>query len=179
MIKQDVLRQRAWTETELLEAGFHYYRRHKKLVMARELPHSESPLIIKTGWDTLVIEAGYIICFKPGDMAQKSLYDYPHWPVRLDHFKDTYKQWDEFDRRLTPAEKHLLSLGCTPYYNAVGVWAKKLEDDMLIQSVESQKPVIVPVGAWLCLGAAGSTLGAPWSMNDEEFYSRNDSTPVK
>ena len=38
MLDQGVLRERNWTEAELVAAGFQYYPCRKRAVMARELP---------------------------------------------------------------------------------------------------------------------------------------------
>jgi hypothetical protein len=54
-----------------------------------------------------------------------------------------------------------MSLGCKPYYNAAGVWAKKLDQPQMIQSPEHESPFEVPAGAWLILGSTGSTKGVP------------------
>jgi hypothetical protein len=65
-----VLRERNWTEAELVAAGFQYYPCRKRAVMARELPASEAPLAIRTDWDILIAGAGYRICFRAGDAVQ-------------------------------------------------------------------------------------------------------------
>ena len=137
--------------------------------MGRELPASEAPLLIRTAWDTLLAQAGYMICFDAGDTVRESLYSYAHWPVRPDHFHNLYKAWDAPDCEPTPAQSHLLSLGCKPYSRSVLVWAKKLEQATTVQSIESRQPVVVPAGAWLCMGANGSASGAPYSMATKHF----------
>ncbi len=174
MADKEVLREYPWTDEELRSEGFRYYRWRKKLVLARELPEAEAPLTIKTQWDTLVATAGYVICFRSADTVRHGLYDYTHWPVRADHFRDLYRPWDEQDWSPTPSEQHLLSLGCKPCFRHVGVWAKKLTQSMTVQSVESPEAVEVPADAWLCIGAEGSAWGTPYSMPDEEFVSRYD-----
>jgi len=172
MVEREVLRQRNWTEAELAKAGFRYYACRKRMVMGRELPASEAPLVIRTAWDTLVAQAGYMICFDPGDTVRESLYSYAYWPVRPDHFHDLYKAWDASDWEPTPAQSHLLALGCKPYSRSVGVWAKKLDQATTVQSFESREPVVVPAGAWLCMGGNGSAWGAPYSMSDKAFRAR-------
>jgi hypothetical protein len=147
--------------------------------MARELAEEEAPLTIETKWDTLVATAGYMICFKSENTVKNKLYAYTHWPVRGDHFIDLYKPWDEEDWIPTPSEQFLLSLGCQPFFHRVGVWAKKLTQPTIVQSVESPEPAEVPVNAWLCIAAAGSAWGTPYSMPDEAFVFRYDRiTPV-
>ncbi len=162
-----VLRQRDWSEQELLENGFRYYARRKSVVLARELPPEEAPLKIAYEDDILIATAGYMICFSAGWLKRKSLYDYFHWPVAPDHFADLYLEWDEPDWKFNWGQKHLMLLGCKPYYNAVGVWGKKLTQPQWIQSVENEKPFEVPAGAWLFLGAKGSAKGAPyWGLGN-------------
>jgi hypothetical protein len=129
-------------------------------------------LIIKTDWDTLVAGAGYMICFEAGSTLREKLYDYPHWPVEPGHFAALYLAWDQPDWFPTPTENHLMSLGCVPYYKAVGVWAKKLEQPLLVQSLESLEPVLVPADTWLCIGAAGAAWGQPYSTTDAAFLER-------
>jgi hypothetical protein len=164
MEPDQVLRQREWTEQELHENGFRYYARRKSVVLARELPPEEAPLKIVYENDILIATEGYMICFSAGWQKRKSLYDYFHWPVAPDHFADLYLAWDEPTWKPKRGEKHLMSLGCKPYYNAVGVWAKKLTHPQWIQSVENDRPFEVPTGAWLLLGSKGSAKGAPyWS----------------
>ena len=167
-----LLRERNWTEAELVEAGFRYHLPHKKVVMSRELPPEEAPLVIKTDWDTLIAVAGYMICFESGATIRQKLYDYPHWPVEPGHFAALYRAWEGADWFPTPTEDHLLSLGCAPYYKAVGVWAKKLDQPLLVQSLESLEPVLVPGGTWLCIAAAGAAWGHPYSTTDAAFLAR-------
>lgn len=167
-----ILRQKDWSEQELLEQGFRYYRRRKRVVLARELPPEEAPLRIAYGNDILVATAGYMICFSAGWFKRKSLYDYFHWPVAPDHFADLYLEWDEPNWRPKWGERHLMSLGCKSYYNAEGVWAKKLTEPRWIQGLEHEKPFEVPAGAWLLIGAKGSALGAPYWGLDKRFKSR-------
>jgi hypothetical protein len=80
MLDKGVLRERNWTEAELVAAGFQYYPCRKRAVMARELPASEAPLTIRTDWDILIAGAGYRICFSAGDTVRQSLYEYPPGP---------------------------------------------------------------------------------------------------
>ena len=177
MAQQKVLRQRDWTVEELAEEGFRYYPRRRQVVMARALPAAEAPLTIETEWDTLTAEAGYMICFRAGEAVRDSLYDYEHWPVQPDHFADLYEPWDEPGWEPTPAQQHLMSLGCQPWCNTAGVWAKKLTEATLVQSVESAEPARVPAGAWLCIASEGSAWGAPYSMDDASFEARFEPEP--
>lgn len=161
MESAQVLRQRDWSEQELLDNGFRYYERKKYVVLARELPPEEAPLKMQYENDTLIATAGYMICFSADLRKRKNLYDYDHWPVAPDHFADMYREWDDPNWRPKWGEKHLMSLGCKPYYNAAGVWAKKLTHSQWIQNPEQTEPFEVPAGAWLILGATGSTKGVP------------------
>ncbi len=170
----DTLRQReGWTEKALSDSGFKYYDRQKMVEFARLLPPEEAPLTIKTDWDTLIAEEGFFICFRAGDEVNDSLYDYEHWPLHPDHFKDLYEPWEE-DKKWEPkdGEKHLLLLGCKPYFRNTGVWAKKLDKEFKLQSPESKGSIYAPVGAWLLIAAKGSAWGAPYSTTDENFRSR-------
>ncbi|HIG39578.1 MAG: hypothetical protein ABGY96_21555 [bacterium] len=178
MPEKDVLRRYPWTEQELRDEGFRYYKRRKEVVLAGELPEEEAPLTIKTEWETLGATASYVICFRSEDIVKDKLYDYLHWPVRADHFADLYRPWDEKGWNPTPSEEHLISLGCQPCFHRVGVWAKKLTRPAIVQSVESPEPIAVPANAWLCVGAEGSAWGSPYSTTEEGFVSRYDtSTP--
>jgi len=173
MKPDQVLRQRDWSEQELLESGFRYYVRKKSVVLARELPPEEAPLKIVYENNTLIATAGYMICFSVGWLKRKSLYDYHHWPVAPDHFSDSYLAWDDPTWKPKRGEKHLMSMGCKPYYNsAVGVWAKKLAQPQWIQSAEDDKPFEVPAGAWLLLGSKGSAKGAPYWGAAKDFQKR-------
>jgi hypothetical protein len=165
-----VIKQRKWTEAELVAHGFRYYPRKKQIVMARKLLAPEAPKTIETAWDTLVAEAGFMICYEPGDMVWPGLEDYAHWPVAPDIFEKTYHAWDETNWVPTPPEAHLMSLGCKPYYKFTGVWAKKLAQDTFVQSLESIEPVSVPAGVWLGIGVEGE----PYPIAERTFASRYD-----
>jgi len=173
MSEPEVLRQRDWTEDELRAAGFAYLQpRSDWLVLARELPAAEAPLTIVTGWDTLVAEAGFMICFDAGDAPRAARYGHSLWPVHPNHFRDIYVPYDDPGWQPSAAQRHLLSLGCRPYRRRVGVWATKLTADRLVQSPESPQPVVVPRGSWLCLGAGGATRGVPYSMDETALRQR-------
>lgn len=167
-----IWQHRDWTAAELSDNGFRYYECRKRVVMARDLSAEDAPLIIETGWDTLVAEAGFMICFTPGDTVREGLYSYEHWPVQPDYFDDLYEEWDESPQELSPSERHLLSLGCRRYFRKGGVWAKRLCREVCVQSPESPEPVVVPPGAWLCITAQGAAWGAPYSMDEESFSAR-------
>jgi hypothetical protein len=166
--KPAIYQQRHWTDQQLIAQGFQYYRPVKRLTMVRVLPPEEAPKTIKTSWDTIVAKAGYIIAYVPGDTLKKSLDDYDPRPIEPKIFAKTYKDWDEPNWKPTPTEKHLQQLGCKPYYKVAGVWAKKLKYDTYIQSKESSKPMLAPLGAWLCVG----TEGEPWSVTEDWFKTR-------
>lgn len=168
MSKKDVLRQRDWTQEELRAAGFKFYKRRKQVVMARELPASEAPKTIKAPWATLLAEAGAMIVYNPAYRAHKNLDDYEHWPVQPDLFAETYAPWDEPFRTSSPAEMHLLRMGCQPYFKTAGAWARQVKKPTLIQSLESPEPIRLPPEAWLCIG----THGEPWAQEDQQFRIR-------
>lgn len=161
----NVLRQRKWTEAELIAADFKLYFPTKRLVMARILPDAKS---IAITLETLAARKGDIICYTPGNVVHENLDDYDHWPVRRDLFRQTYRQWDEPGWKPNPAENHLMENGCRPFYKAAGVWAKRLHRPLTVQSLESPEPVSVPPGRWLCIG----TEGEPYNMNDDNFRTR-------
>jgi hypothetical protein len=173
--KPQVFRQRKWSEAELVAAGFQRYESRKRVTMVRRLPKEESPKVIKTAWDTITATAGYFIAYQAGDKLHPSLDDYEPRPIEPHIFAETYAPWSEPGWKPTPAELHLMKLGCKPYYKTVGVWAKKLTEATSVQSLESAKPSIAPVGAWLCIGAAGE----PWSVSDEWFHWRYASPAPK
>ena len=172
MNTNQILRQRSWSEQELIHAGFSYYQRRRLVVLARELPPQEAPLKIPFQNEILVATAGYMICFEAGERKRRSLYDYFHWPVAPDHFADICVEWTDPAWKPKRGQKHLMSLGCRPFVNVVGVWAKRLVHPETIQGVEHGGPVEAPSGAWLLLGAKGSALGAPYWVTDEGFRAR-------
>lgn len=165
----EVIRQRSWTKKQLRAAGFQYFERRKELIMVRELPAAEAPKQIVSSCDEpLVVEAGYMICYSPGKTRQSDLDAYEQWPVEPEIFDDTYSPWDETAWKPTPAVKHLMKLGCQPYYKSSGVWAKKVDEPCTIQSLESEKPFQVEIGWIVVIGVNGE----PYSMTEDSFTSR-------
>ncbi len=163
----EILKQRDWTETELDEAGFQYYDRIKHIVMARVLPEVEAPLTaVLSEFETVEVEAGYVICYEPGQFLRARLNDYPHWPVHPDIFERSYTAWDEPSWHATATEKYLLRSGCKPYYKSEGTWAKEAREPTWVQSLESKQPVLVPAGNWLLV----SPWGEPWYVDAATFY---------
>jgi hypothetical protein len=165
----DVIQQRDWTETELKRAGFQFYQRKRQVVMARILPESEAPLRIEVGGqETVMVQAGYIICYNAGQTVQTQLNEYEHWPCQPDIFQHTYLPWNDVDWQPNAAERDLLAHGCKPYYKSQGVWAKRLTTPTYVQSIESAAPVLVSPGHWLVIGDQG----APYHMTDAAFCAR-------
>jgi hypothetical protein len=163
------IQQREMTDEQRLAEGYTYYERKKQLVMVRELRPEEAPMIIEFPFETVTVEAGYIICYDPGDgQKKKRINEYDHWPVRPDLFEQTYRRWDVPRWKPNPAAEHLMRNGCRPYYKFAGVWAKQLLEPTYIQSVESDEPVLAPAGMWIALGSKNE----PWYMEDETFRSR-------
>ncbi len=168
-LSDEVIRQKSWTERELRAMGYDYYERKKEVTLARVLPSEEAPLAIKTSkGDTLTAQAGYYICYTPGDTVQDSLADYRHWPVEPEIFKKTYKLWDEPNWQPTETEAHLLAAGCAAYYKAAGIWAKKLTETKYLQSLEHEEAVLVPSGEYIAIGADGE----PYSMGEKTLLGR-------
>ena len=163
-----VIKQRSWSDEELVAAGFNRYARKKQLVMARTLPEAEAPMTFVWPHETLVVEAGYVICYYPGPVERPTLNDYAHWPVRADIFERTFRAWDEAQWTPTSTERHLMRCGCAPYFKVEGIWARLLVEDTLVQSIESSQPVLVPAGMWLAIGA----LGEPWYIDDPTLRAR-------
>lgn len=155
-------------QARLRRYGFNYHDTQRRIVLARVLPPEEAPMHIETSYDNLIAEAGYYILYRPGDQLRDEREAYQHWPVRPDLFHATYKLLDEPGWQPSPQEAHLMSLGCTPYLRTAGVWAKQLSKGATVTSLESVEPVIVPAGAWLCVGYKGE----PYSMRDEDFRVR-------
>jgi len=164
----DVLHQRDWDDTDLRAHGFKQFDRKKEIIMVRSLPANEAPKIIHTSWgETLIAQAGYFICYAPDGEPQAHLDQYNHWPVHPDIFRKTYQKWaDKFEP--TPAQQHLLKNGCQPYYKAVKVWAKELDEGVYIQGLEHERPVLVPKKRVLAIGAEGE----PYHMGDQTFHDR-------
>ncbi len=171
-----ILKQRKWTDAELFDEGFRQYERKKTVVLARELPAKEAPKRIRTAWDTLVAHAGYMICYDVSDgVRHKDLDSYNHWPVEPSIFLRTYRKW-EYTAPWQPnaAEKHLIELGCKPFYKVAGVWAKKLTKPEWIESKESIEPILIPPGGWIAIGVDGE----PFSMTEADFRKRYDQPAV-
>jgi hypothetical protein len=167
-----VVRKHDWTDQELKDKGFEHVPRKKELIMARVLPAAEAPLQIRTQWgEILIAQAGYMICYIVGDETKPKLSDYEHWPVEAEIFAKTYKPWDEAFQP-SPAQSHLIGNGCKPYYKAAGVWAKTLEEDIYIQGVEHEKPVLVTKERVLAIGAEGE----PYHMGSKTFHDRYDAS---
>jgi hypothetical protein len=164
----DVISQRAWTDDELRASGFAYYERKKQVVMARPVTAEESPLTLDLGSEIVVVDTDYMLCYAPGDEVKSSPEEYGPWGVRKDIFNETYRQWDEPDWQPTPAEQDLLHHGCQPYYKAAGAWAKQLDTETYVLSIESSQPNVVAPGYWLAIGAQGD----PWPIDDEGFRFR-------
>ena len=160
--------QRKWTDEQLIAQGFRYYKPRKRITMARVLPSTEAPKVIKTSWDTIVAKAGYYIAYSPGDVLKQNLDDYDPRPIEPHIFKETYRPWKEPDWKPSRVERYLMKMGCKPYYKTAGVWAKRLKHETWVQSIESSKPALAPVGAWLCVGTAGE----PWTVEDRWFRER-------
>jgi hypothetical protein len=164
-----IIRQQAWTQDQLQGLGFIQYERFKQLVMARRLPPSEAPKTIKTSWgDTLTAQAGYVICYTPGEVVRASLDEYEHWPVEPFIFRQTYRAWKDLEWHPTPAEAALYNLGCKPCYKQANIWAKLLTEDLFIQSLEHRQPVRVEKGLVLAIG----TQGEPYAMSLQSFRER-------
>ncbi len=166
MIQGDVLRQRNWTDDELRAAQFKHYDPRKRLIMAKVLRTSRT---ISITMESLLATAGDIVCYDPGGtQARPSIDDYDHWPVRKDLFRQNYKAWDEKNWRPNAAEAQLIENGCRPYYKAAGIWARRLRRGVVVQSLESPEPILIPPGRWLCIGSQGE----PYHMGDEKFRAR-------
>ena len=164
-----VIRQQAWTDAQLQSMGFMQYERYKQLVMARRLPASEAPKQIHTSWgDILTAQAGYVICYTPGDVVHATLDAYEHWPVEPQIFRQTYRAWKDTNWHPTPTEADLFNLGCRPCYKRANVWARYLNEDTFIQSLEHPHPVKVEKGHVLTIGAKGE----PYAMSLQTFQER-------
>ena len=161
----DILRQREWTDEELQAAGFQYFRPVKRLVMAKLLFDTKD-IDIKV--ETITGNIGDFLCYYPGTEVRANPDEYDHWPVRRDIFFKTYKPWPKTDWEPNAPEKHLMDLGCLPYYKDLGVWAQRLHTSRQVQSLESPDPVAIPAGRWLLIGSHGE----PYSTTDEEFRRR-------
>jgi hypothetical protein len=168
-LSDEIIRQKNWTEDELRAQGYDYYERKKEVIMARELAAIEAPLmIISSKGEKLTAHAGYMICYRPGDIVRPGREFYDHWPVEPDIFARTYKPWSQKDWQPTPTESHLMSLECQPYYKATGVWAKQLRTDTYVQGLEHQEPVKVRTGTYIAIGVEGE----PYSMGSSTLHSR-------
>lgn len=163
-----VIKQQDWTDEKLRAAGFEQYNRKKQVVMARQLNPKEAPLKIVTreGHELMAYD-DYFICYV-GDEPKNTLEEYDHWPVEPKIFHETYALWNEKDWQPSPAQQHMMQQGCKPYYKKAAVWAKKLEEDVYIQSLEHEQPIKIKTGEVLAIGAEGE----PYSMGDKTFVER-------
>jgi hypothetical protein len=172
--KSEIIRQSEYTEQELRSLGFEKFERKKQVVMVRELREEEAPKRIRMSDDTTIVATtGYKICYMAGEKARNTLNDYPHWPVEPSIFNQTYREWDEPNWQPTPAEMHLMQLGCRPFYKAAHVWAKEIREDTYIQSLEHEKPVLAETGKILAIGVKGE----PYTMGDQTFAERYTPAP--
>ena len=165
LTRKKVYVQQHWTDQALKADGFKAYPSVKRLTMVRLLPPEEAPKIIESDGEMLTAEAGYWIAYVAGKVLKETLDDYNPRPIDPDVFADTYRAWDEASVALTVTQAHLQQLGCQPYYKFAGVWAKQLDTDAWIQGMESEEPVLIPAGAWLCIGINGE----PWSVTEAWF----------
>src|SRR5262249_39640901 len=109
--------QRPWCRTELLREGLEPDERIKHLIMARTLTESEAPKrIITSSGQEIIARAGDIICYRPGNKIRAHLDSYEHWSVEPGLFAEAYRAWDQPLWMPSPAEKHLMEVGCLPYY---------------------------------------------------------------
>lgn len=165
----EIVRQRNWTEQELVASGFERFERIKQVVIVRRLSEEEGAKRIVTEWgEHLIAEVGYAICYHAGEIVMPNLDAYYHWPVEPYIFDDTYRPWDQREWHPTKTEAHLMSLACKPYYKFASIWAKQLDQSTWMQSPEHREPVAVESGRYLVIGAKGE----PYTMSVKEFYSR-------
>lgn len=159
-----ILRQRDWSEEALRAAGFRRFQPRKRLVMARELGCART---VRTADGALHARPGDMLCYRPDEQSRAHPDEHEHWPVRRDLFEKNYQPWDEGLPDLADLPL-FFQAGCSAWYKQARVWARKLTNRQLIQSLESPSPVLVAAGQWLLIGSAGE----PWHMNDAAFHSR-------
>ncbi|MEQ8674791.1 MAG: hypothetical protein RLP44_17325 [Aggregatilineales bacterium] len=162
------IRQREWTDEELIAEGFQYYERKKQLVMAARLPNHKAPLRIDYPSETVYAQAGDIIIFDPGMMPMRRLGGYDFWSVKPDVFVNTYRKWDVTGWYPNPQERYLMEHGCQPYFKQAGVWARHLKEPTPIVGLESHDVAIIPPGMWLAIGQRGE----PWHIDPQTFSTR-------
>ena len=165
MDQQKVYVQRQWTDQALMADGFLAYRPVKQVTMVRRLRPETAPKRTKTSRTKIIVAAEHWIAYVADDVLNQTLNDYKPRPIEPDIFVATYQRWDEPDWHPTPIQSYLRRLGCQPYYNIAGVWAKRLAADTWVQSRESAEPSLAPKGSWLCVGMEGE----PWSMTNALF----------
>jgi hypothetical protein len=145
--------------------GFLAYRPIKQVTMVRRLPPEIAPKTRNSARNTIIIEADCWIAYEADDVLKATLNDYKPRPIEPDIFVAAYRVWDEPDWHPSPIQSYLRRLGCQPYYNIAGVWAKRLVAATWVQSRESAESSLVSKGAWLCVGMEGE----PWSMTNALF----------
>ena len=83
-------------------------------------------------------------------------------------FAQVYKRWDQDGWQPSHSQKKLMDLGCMPYYKFVGVWAKRLDEDAKLKSLEHENPVTIKSGKYVAIGSDGE----PYSMGEDTLHSR-------
>lgn len=156
--------QQQWTDQALLADEFLSYRAVKRITMARMLLPDQAPKIMKIDAHTIIDETGYWVVYVAGETV-KTMDDYKPRSIEPTIFAKTYRPWDVPNRELTLTEVQLQRFGCQPYYKIMGVWAKRVTNEIWVQSLEGNKPLLAPKGTWLCIGSEGE----PWSMTDVWF----------
>ena len=91
--RPQIYQARKWTDRQLVEQGFQYYRPVKRVSMVRPLPDTEAPKTIKTAWDTVVARPGYIIAYVAGDTLKQSLDEYEPRPIEPKISSMTERTW--------------------------------------------------------------------------------------
>lgn len=174
MDQEKVYVQQDWTDEALLNDGFVSYLPVKRITMMRMmspekvLPDEKVLSDVENEEDAAAIlppKPRYWLAYRVGSDSASPADEYDSQPIEAQVFAATYRYWDEPDWQPTTSEGHLQRLGCLPYFKFAAVWAKQLTAETWVQSTGSAKPVLAPVGAWLCVGADGE----PTTETEDRF----------
>ncbi len=156
MDQEKIYARQDWTDEALLNDGFVAYRPVKRVVMMRMMLTEKAPLPDEENPEEIIpAPLRYWIAYRAGNDTTTTSAEYDPQPIESHIFAQSYRYWDEPDWQPTASEGHLQRLGCLPYFKTTPLWAKQLTTETWVQGKGKTKPVLAPVGAWLCVDVDG------------------------
>lgn len=178
----EIIKKGTFGIENLRAMGFNFHKRKPVIVLARPLTKMEMPKQVElwNGEKLIANELGYIVAFNPlkDEGASLPMHEYPSYLIKLDIFAKTYELFPDIEK-LNNAEKSLVAQGCLPYVKTVGVWAKALEKDTLIEGLEHEEPVLVKEGNVLCIGVDLEPYNMPLARFEELYYTNPEQHDTK